>query len=191
MSAESQVAVTDLLHAAGQGDGGAEERLFDVVYGELRRLAHLVRQGRPNETLNTTALVHEAYMKLTPSRGLDVNDRAHFFRIAARAMRQVLSNAARSKAAIKRGAGEAAVSFDERMHGSTATPEAVLDVHEALNRLAEIDQRKADVVECRFFAGLSVEETALALGISEPTVKRDWRAARAWLTDALRHPDAE
>ncbi len=185
MSAETPGPVTELLRAAERGDTGAVDQLFDAVYDELRRLAHLVRLGRGSDTLNTTALVHEAYLKLAPPGGLAMNDRAHFFRVAARAMRQVLSNAARAKAAVKRGSGEPAVAFDEQFHGSTATPEAILEVHEALERLAEIDQRKADVVECRFFAGLSVEDTALALGISEPTVKRDWRTARAWLTDAL------
>lgn len=185
MNAESTDAVTELLRAAELGEEGAVNRLFEVVYQELRRLARVVRQSREIETLNTTALVHEAYLKLSPSNGLNLNDRAHFFRVAARAMRQVLSNAARAKAAHKRGKGQPAIAFDEEMHGSTPTSELVLEVDEALERLAQIDPRKADVVECRFFAGLSVEETALALKISEPTVKRDWRTARAWLTDAL------
>ncbi|MDX1548009.1 MAG: ECF-type sigma factor [Rhodothermales bacterium] len=177
--------VPRLIAAARAGDAEALDALFTAVYGELRRLAHVVRQGRGSPTLNTTALVHEAYARLVPSEPLDVESRAHFFRLAARAMRFVLTDYARRRAAEKRGGGALVVSFDERVHKPRVQAEEVLALDDALTRLEALDARQAQVVECRFFAGLTVEETAAALGVGAATVKRDWRAARAWLTHAL------
>lgn len=185
MADTSPDAITQLLHRAHSGDDGAFDQLFEVVYDELKRLAQAVRRPGAAETINTTALVHEAYVKLTPSRQLSWADRSHFFGVAARAMRQVLIAAAEKKSAKKRGSGQAPVAFDEQVHGASVQPEQLLDLERALATLEVANPRQARVVECRFFAGLSVEETAEALGISEPTVKRDWRFARAWLTEAL------
>lgn len=176
--------VTALLHAAGAGDRRAFDELYDLVYEELRRLAHRVRTGRAGETLNTTALVHEAYVKLLPAQDLDWSDRAHFFRVAARAMRQVLVNAAEQRMAQKRGGGQIAVRFDERVH-RPVEEEKIVELDRALRQLERMDQRQARVVECRFFAGLTVDETAQVLGVSAPTIKRDWRVARAWLAHRL------
>ncbi|MEZ4426021.1 MAG: ECF-type sigma factor [Gemmatimonadota bacterium] len=185
MSQPTPEAVTQLLRRAHAGDDGAFDQLFDVVYDELKRLAQAVRRSGGSETINTTALVHEAYVKLTPSKQLSWADRSHFFGVAARAMRQVLIAAAEKKSAKKRGGGQAPVEFDEQLHGGLVQPDQLLDLDRALATLEAANPRQARVVECRFFAGLSVEETAEALGVSEPTVKRDWRFARAWLTDAL------
>lgn len=177
--------VTQLLHRAHEGDAEAFDRLFEMVYDELRRLARSVRRRGAPETVNTTALVHEAYVKLTPSKALSWKDRSHFFGVAARAMRQVLTNAAEMRSAKKRGGGEVALSFDERRHGMSVSPDQMLDLNRALEQLETANPRQVRVVECRFYAGLSVEETAEVLGVSEPTVKRDWRFARAWLESAL------
>jgi RNA polymerase sigma factor (TIGR02999 family) len=172
--------VTALLQAAQAGDADAFQLLYEGLYEELRRIAHAVRAGRDG-TVNTTALVHEAYLKLAP-RGLPAaRDRVHFMRIAARAMRQVLVDAARRRQSRDRhepklqatGTSAAGVSSD------------ILALDLALADLAAISPRQASVVECRFFAGLSVEDTAAALDVSAPTVKRDWRIARAWLAHAL------
>ncbi len=185
MSASRSDEVTRLLHRAREGDAEAFDALFEVVYGELRKLARSVRRSSGSETLNTTALVHEAYVKLTPSRALDWTDRKHFFGVAARAMRQVLVNAAERRSAIKRGGGQVPVSFDEALHGSVRSADSVLALDAALSDLDAANPRQARVVEYRFFAGLSVEETAAALEVSEATVKRDWRFARAWLADRI------
>ena len=174
--------ITLLLQAAGQGDTRAFDQLYALVYDELRRLAHVVRQGKAGNTLNTTALVHEAYFKLLKTPGnVAWSDRVHFFRIAARAMRQVLANAAQERMTQKRGGKALTITLNEMMHAGPIQPEIFLLLHEALHRLETINKRQADVVECRFFASLTVEETAAALGISDTTVKRDWRYARAWL----------
>lgn len=178
-------AVTRLLDSVRAGETGAMDDLFDVVYDELRGLARVVRRGRAGETLNTTALVHEAYAKLVPARGLDLEGRAHFFRVVARAMRQVLVNAAESRMAAKRGGGWVGVTLGEELGDHPLDPVTLLALNDALGELEAMDPRQARIVECRFFAGLSVPETAEALGISEPTVKRDWRAARAWLAHRL------
>jgi RNA polymerase sigma factor (TIGR02999 family) len=184
--------ITRLLESAAAGDAGAFDEVFGVVYDELRRLARQVRRGRAPATLNTTALVHEAYLRLLPSHGLAWEGRAHFMAVAARAMRQVLVRAAERRAAAKRGGGRVPVSFDESLHqpsgadpGQGVEPERILALDSALTRLDQISARQARVVECRFFAGLSVAETALALQVSEPTVKRDWSAARAWLARSM------
>lgn len=181
----ARVAITELLEAVERGEEHAFDELYALVYSELRRLAHVVRQGRAGETLNTTALVHEAYLKLANGPAPSWADRAHFFRVAARAMRQVLVDAARGSLAKKRGGGALTVAFDEQLDAPVVQPEELLAIDEALDRLETFDARKAKVIEYRFFAGLSVEETAAVLDCSVPTVKRDWRAARAWLAHEL------
>jgi len=191
MSPSSQHPITELLNAAHDGDAHALDILFSLVYAELQRLAHVVRQGRGSETLNTTALVHEAYIKLAPSADMTFHNRVHFFRVAARAMRQILVGEARQKMAQKRGGDVLKIPLDERLHAILIErPAVLLALDEALEQLEGLSKRQAQVVECRFFAGMTIEETALALGLSEPTVNRDWRAARAWLSLQLQE-DAE
>lgn len=180
--------VTTLLRAAREGQADAFDEAFCLVYDELHRLAHRVRRGRAPATLSTTALVHEAYLKLVPSTDLDWHDGVHFLRVAARAMRQVLRTAALRQQAQKRGGGALPVTFDERVHAGGLYAEELLALDEALHRLEAFDARKAQVVELRFFAGLSIEETAAALEVSEPTVVRDWRTARAWLAGQMQTP---
>jgi len=181
--------LTALLDRAAVGDRQAFDEAFSLLYRELSGLARSQRRRAPaSETLNTTAVVHEAYVKLVGREGdTDHADRRrwesrhHFFALAAKAMRHVLVNYAERGLAAKRGGGAEATTFDE---ASLMAPQAageVLALHEALDRLATIDARRAGVVECRFFAGLSVEETAAVLGISPATVKRDWQLASAWL----------
>ncbi|HEY0778301.1 MAG TPA: ECF-type sigma factor [Gemmatirosa sp.] len=183
--------VAGWLAAARGGDSAAWNALYGRLYDELHRLAHRVRAGRAGETLSTTALVHEAYLRLRPAATLDWEGRAHFFAIAARAMREVLVTAARRRATSKRGGGMAAVTFGDEVAAQPARPEALLALDEALDRLAAFDARRARVVEYRFFAGLSAAETAAVLGVSVPTVERDWRVARAWLVQALGEPVRE
>lgn len=175
-----------LRSARSRGQGDVLEEIFPLVYDELRRLAGMVRGGSAGATLCTTALVHEAYLKLLPSDGANYHDKVHFFRVAARAMRQVLVDAARRRLADKRGGGKFAVTFDEGLHGEIMQAEHVIALEDALAELEAMNERQAHVVECRFYAGLSVEETASALDVSAPTVKRDWRTARAWLTRRLK-----
>lgn len=180
--------VSRLLEDLQDGDGDALERLFGIVYEELKAVAHRQRrQWRGNDTLNTTALVNEAYLKLIGPAALDVASRGHFFALAATAMRHILCNYARERQAQKRGGGYEHVPLDERraaqgpvdFSGEHADTLAALDA--ALRRLEQVDPRQSQVVECRFFGGLTVEETALALAISPRTVKRDWAMAQAWL----------
>lgn len=180
--------VARLIEAASRGDAGAFDALYARVYDELHALAHRVRRGRSGDTMSTTALVHEAYLKLLPSARLGWEGRAHFLGVAARAMRQVLVAAARTRGASKRGGGELAVTLDEASHAAPRRAESVVALDEALERLAALNQRQARVVEFRFFAGLTVDEAALVLGVSTPTVERDWRAARAWLAREMQSP---
>ena len=171
---------------AGNPDDLGGEKLFTPVYSELKRLAHSIRAGHAGETLNTTSLVHEAYLKLSSARTLELRSRTHFFAVAARAMRQILVDTARAQMAQKRGGGQAPfVTFDESQHLDPMRPAQVIALDEALARLEAIDPRRAQVVEQRLFAGLTSEETSQLLGISKPTVDRDWRAARAWLAVEL------
>lgn len=193
MSIRSIVSNTDtetvlqLLEGIRAGDAESLDRLFPLVYDELRRLAATVRRGRAGETLNATALVHEAYMKLVASAGPEVRDRAHFFRIAARAMRQVLADAAAHRSAAKRGGGQPLVTLDEAVDSRPAlTPDELLDLDRALTALGERSPRQLAAIECHTFAGLTLEETAEAVGVSVPTVVRDLRFARAWLSRRLR-----
>jgi RNA polymerase sigma factor (TIGR02999 family) len=170
-------------------DRGTLDQWFSVAYEELRRLAATVRRHDPSATLTPTALVNEAWLKLAGSPGLEVTSRLHFKRIAARAMRQVLVEAARRRKAAKRGSGAAVVTFDESLAQPMNTAEDVLALDAALEELARLSPRQATMVESRFFAGLDVRDTAALLGISEATVLRDWRAARAWLSRELRRSD--
>jgi RNA polymerase sigma factor (TIGR02999 family) len=163
----------------------ALDQLFDRVYGELRRLAHRARGGRAGDTLNTTALVHEAYLKLSSSPTLRLESRSHFLAVAARAMRQIVVDSARRQLADKRAAGAVPITLDEQAHQAPLKPERVVALDEALARLDRIDPRRARVVESRVFGGLTTDETAVLLGVSRPTVERDWRAARAWLAVEL------
>jgi len=171
----------------------AEERrsldqLFSLTYEELRRLAASVKRGDPSITLSPTALVNEAWMKLANSPPLAATSPLHFKRIAARAMRQVLIEAARRRSAHKRGgAGQALfVVFDDSVHSSATAEEELLSLDAALDELARLEPRQAAIVETRFFGGLGVSEISTLLGVSEATILRDWRAAKAWLGRALR-----
>jgi len=174
-----------LLLSIQEGDESASARLFDALYDELHRLASRVRHGRADDTMSTTALVHEAYIKLASTESLDPRSRLHFFRTAAQAMRQILVDAARRRLAGKRGGDLFPVTFDDALHRGPVPAAKLLTLDGAIHRLAAVDPRAAQVVECRYFAGLTVEETASALDIAPRTVKRDWRAARAFLTADL------
>ncbi|HVF39737.1 MAG TPA: sigma-70 family RNA polymerase sigma factor, partial [Gemmatimonadaceae bacterium] len=180
--------VTRLLGEFEAGNRTALEELFPVVYDELRLLAHQHRRGWSGDsTLGTTALVHEAYLKLVDADRIGARSRGHFLRIAAMAMRQILCNHARAERTAKRGGDAVKVSLD--VLGENATPvvfssehsEILAALDDSLDRLEQVDSRLSDVVECRFFGGLTVEDTAAALGTSAATVKRDWALARAWL----------
>lgn len=178
--------VTRLLIASQDGDDAAFDRLFELVYEELRRVAHNRLQGeRPNHTLNTTALVHETYLKLVDLNRIQYSGRAHFFAIAAHAMRNILVSYVHRRRAEKRGGGRPVESIDDVVVASEDYAARFLDLDDALRRLEDVDERTSRVVECRFFAALSIEETAEALGVSPATVKRDWTIARAWLNRAL------
>jgi RNA polymerase sigma factor (TIGR02999 family) len=178
--------ITQLLRAYGAGDRTAFDRLVPLVYDELRRLArrHL-RRGPRGRTLDTTGLVHEAYLKLAGSPDLQVRDRGHLMAVTACAMRQVIVSRARARLAAKRGGGETPVVLDEERAGRGPDAEWLLDLDRALARLRDQDERLAQVFECRYFGGLSEEETAEALGLSLRTTQRGWMRARAWLRSTL------
>ena len=178
--------ITQLLQAYEAGDKSAFDRLVPLVYDELRRIAHRhLRRGARGATLDTTGLVHEAYLKLAQSPGLQLHDRGHLLAVTARAMRQVIVSRARARLARKRGGGEVVVTLDEERAGVSPNPVWLLDLDRALERLRERDEQLARVFECRFFAGLSEEETAEALGVPLRTVQRAWMRARAWLRSEL------
>ena len=186
MMREPSTAVTRWLVAWSGGDQSALQRLVPVVHGELRRLARReMRRERPGHTLQTTALVNEAYLRLVDMSGVTWNDRAHFFAMSARLMRRILVDHARSRLYKKRGGGARPVTFDEGLVVASDPRPDLVALDEALEALATLDARKSQVVELRFFGGLSVEETALALDISPSTVMRDWRLAKAWLLKEL------
>ena len=166
-------------------DRAGLDALFTLAYDELRRLASSVSQGEGSFTLSPTALVNEAWLKLAESPSFATTSRVHFKRIAARAMRQVLVEAARRRNADKRGGGAALVTFDDTLHSSSAGASDLLALDAALEELARIHPRQAMMVESRFFGGLDIPETAELLDISEATVLRDWRAAKAWLAREL------
>lgn len=174
--------VAALLDAAREGRASALDDVFRVIYDELHALARSQRRRWHGDyTLNTTALVHEAYLKLVGHERAEWSDRAHFLAVAAKAMRHILVNYAERRRAQKRGGGAVHVSLEEAMPLSPQTADEVLALHEALGRLAQLNERQAKVVEARFFAGMPVRETAEALGVSPATVKRDWALASAWL----------
>lgn len=183
--------LTAALVDARRGDSSAADRLFPAVYDQLRALAgSYFRHQRPDQTLQATALVHEAFVKLIDQTSIEFNDRVHFMATASRAMRQVLVDHARSRAAAKRGGKWQRVALEGvPTDGQAPHRLDVIALDDALGELAELDQRQARVVELRFFGGLSVEETAAALGVSPRTVELDWKMARAWLSRALAEPD--
>ena len=185
--------VTQLLAQASSGDAVARATLFDVLYRELRRLAEgAMRAERANHTLQPTALVHEAFLRLAGNQGRFEN-RAHFLGVAASAMRRVLVDHARGRNAHKRGHGATLVT----VHDLDALPQAAAEevdlvvLDDALSRLAALDARQGQIVELRFFGGLSVEETAALIGVSERTIKREWQMSRAWLRREMSRPAAE
>lgn len=186
MAPEPRGDITTLLAAVSAGDRSAFDALVPLVYAELRALAHRRRTRGGPASLDTTELVHETYLKLSASRANAWADRRHFFAVAARAMRQIAVDAAREALAGKRGGASVHLSLDDVVVGSHENPTDLLDVDRAITRLCEVDARLALLVELRYFAGLSVEETGDALGMSERTVKREWRKARALLFDDLR-----
>jgi RNA polymerase sigma-70 factor, ECF subfamily len=178
--------ITQLLLAWSNGDREALDRLFPLVYAELRRLAKsYMRKERVGHTLQTTALIHEAYLRLIDAGQVEWQNRAHFFGVAARAMRQILVEMARERGCQKRGGGARHVSLDEAMTISAGLDDDLVALDEALGALAQFDARKAQIVEMRFFGGLTEEEIAAALGVSPETVRRDWRLARSWLRRKL------
>jgi RNA polymerase sigma factor (TIGR02999 family) len=174
--------VTQLLSLWAGGDQAALESLMEVVYAELRRLAHsYLRRERRGNTLQSTALVHEAYLRLIDQKNVTWQNRAHFFGIAAHMMRRILVDHARSRRASKRGAGISMLALDEAVAGSGPRDLNLVVLDQALETLAGIDPQQVRIVELRFFAGLSIDETAEALRISPATVKREWAMAKAWL----------
>ena len=178
--------VTQLLAQIHAGNKEAEDRLIRLVYAELRRrAAHYLRGESPDHTLQPTALVHEAYLQLTGMQQIEWQSRSHFFAVAAIAMRRLLIDHTRAKRAEKREAFREAVSLDDVLVVSPSRSPDVLALNEALDRLAKVDARRSQIVELRYFAGLTEEETAQFLGVSARTVKRDWRLARAWLYNEL------
>lgn len=178
--------VTQLLLAWDGDNREVLDRLTPLVYEELRRLAsrHLHHE-RPGHTLTTTALVHEAYVKLVDQDRAQWQNRAHFFAIAAQCMRRILLMHARKRRAAKRGGGQPDLPLDDVIVVSEARADELLALNDALSQLEAMDERLGQVVECRYFGGLTIEETAEVLGVSAATVKRDWRTARAWLHRAL------
>jgi RNA polymerase sigma factor (TIGR02999 family) len=181
--------VTEAIRQVHAGEDGALDRLVPLIYDELRLIARRQLGGRrAGQTLDTTGLVHEAYLRFAGQRRPGWQDRAHFFAAAARAMRHILIDYARSRRRQKRGGGQRHVTFDEALAAVETEADRLLAVDEALERLAAEDQRLARVVECRFFAGLSEQETAEALGVSARTVQRAWGEARAWLKREMGPP---
>ena len=181
MSSASSQTVTQLLVRWKQGDSSALDALLPLVYDELRKLArHYLASEKPGHTLQSTALVHEAYLRLSGQSPVAMENRTHFFGIAARLMRQILVDNARARRASKRDAG-CIVTLDESANILGNQTLDLIALNDALTELARLDERQARIVDLRFFAGLSVEDTALALDISPATVKRSWMAARLWL----------
>lgn len=182
MSEPASQNVTKLLVQWNKGDPGALEALVPLVYDELRRLArHYLKQEKQNHTLSSTALVHEAYLRLVSQKEVTWQNRAHFFGVASQMMRRILVDHARHHAYAKRGGGAMTLALDD----AVATPQRkeidLVALDDALDSLAKLDERQSRMVELRFFGGLSIEETSEVLGISAPTVKREWASARAWL----------
>jgi RNA polymerase sigma factor (TIGR02999 family) len=192
MTTVSQREITRLLADWAGGDRGALDRLAPLVHAELRRIARRQMGGeRQGHTLQATALVNEAYLRLAGQEGFEWRDRAHFYAVCAQVMRHVLIDHARSHARDKRGGGALHVSLDEAAVMSAESASELVALDEALRELEEVDPQKGRVVELRYFAGLSIEETAEVLGISPTTVRREWRRAKAWLYRALAGGEAD
>lgn len=186
MAGSGSPEVTQLLLAWSEGDQTAFDRLVPLVYAELHRLAkRYMRDERPEHTLQATALIHEAYVRLIDAKRVRWEGRGHFFGVAARLMRQILVDFARERGYQKRGGAVRPVSLDEALVVSGNQDDGLVALDEALSALAEIDVRKSQVVELRFFGGLSIEESAEALKVSPETVRRDWRLAKSWLFQRL------
>jgi RNA polymerase sigma factor (TIGR02999 family) len=174
--------VTDLLVRWRGGDAEALESLIPLVYGELRSLArHYLRKERPDHTLQSTALVHEAYVRMVAHAPPALNNRAHFFGVAARLMREILVEHARAQQAAKRGGGVTLMALDDSVDRAEPMNVDILRLDDALNELGRLDPRQSRIVELRFFTGLSIDETAEVIGVSPATVSREWTTARAWL----------
>jgi RNA polymerase sigma factor (TIGR02999 family) len=179
--------VTGWLRAWSAGDSAALDRLVPIVHEELRRLAHHFMRGEaPGHTLQTTALVNEAYLRLIDAQAIHWRDRAHFLAISAKLMRQILVDVARAKGSQKRGRGLRQVCFEEAVNLCGTADVDLLALHEALGRLSTLDDRKGRVVEMRFFGGLTTREIAAVLGVSPNTVLADWSFAKAWLCREMR-----
>ena len=187
MGGQPQHEVTSLLRAWRSGNQAALNELVPLVHAELHRLAHFyMARERPGHTLQTSALVNEAYVRLIDARGVDWHDRAHFFAVSAKIMRQVLMQYARVRHARKRGGATVKVEFDDAVVPSPERDADLIALDDALSALAECDPREASIVEMRFFGGLSEAETAHVLGISDRTVRREWDHARTWLLRELK-----
>ncbi len=181
--------ITQLLHAHANGDRQALDHLVPLVYDEMKRLAHQRLQSeRHGHTLNTHDLVHEAYLKLLDFNRINWRNRTHFYAIASRIMRNILVDYAVRQKAQKRGGNNKRVTISEADAATEANVHDILSIHQALQKLEQMDERQVRIVECRFFGGLNMKETAESLGVSEPTVYRDWKMARAWLNRELADP---
>ena len=184
--------VTSLLNKMADGDQEAGAQLVPLVYNELRRLAaRCLRREREDHTLQATALVHEAYLKLTAQRSARWQNRAQFFALAAQAMRRILVDYARTQQRIRRGGKQQKVTLDEALLVSSDRTEELIAVHESLSRLEKLDPRQSRIVELRYFGGLTVEEVAEVLGVSSKTVTREWNTAKAWLYGDLKDGHAD
>jgi len=184
--AQSADDITLMLQQLSSGNHDVVDALMPMVYNELHRMADgQLRRERANHTLNSTALVHEAYLKLVDQTRVTWQNRAHFFAIAAQAMRRILINYAQKRKAEKRGGGQAVATFNDEEVVRESRADELVALDAALERLGKMNERQCKVVECRFFAGLTQEEIAEVLGVSVPTVRRDWRLARAWLSREL------
>jgi RNA polymerase sigma factor (TIGR02999 family) len=183
-----QAEITQLLGKMSRGDKGAKDKLFELVYSELRRRASAyLRRERRGHTLQTTDLVHEAYFKLVDQKKVQWQDRAHFFHIAAKVMRRILVDHARKHRALKRGGGQIKISIeDDSTIVAEERPDELIAVDAALEKLAVMDERQSEIVELRFFGGHTIEQTAEILAISVATVKREWRPAKAWLAREIK-----
>jgi RNA polymerase sigma factor (TIGR02999 family) len=182
--------ITELLARWREGDPAAREALIAVVYQELRRLAGKCLAGHQHQTLQSTALVHEAYLRLAGQSSLRAENRAHFFAIAARLMREILVDRARARGAAKRGASCVTIAFDEAVALPQKPQIDLVALDDALNQLNAMDPRQSHIVDLRFFGGLSIEDTSQVLGVSPATVKREWMVARLWLQRELRRSEA-
>lgn len=185
MGPRAALDVTRMLSAVRHGDAAAESQLYAAIYGELRKIARrYTRNERPDNTLNSTALVHEAYLKLSSGKG-SYQDRTHFFAIAARVMKQILIDHARARLAQKHGGGAQKLDLENVSLFSNDRPSELLDLHEALIRLHEFSPRQAQIVEMRFFGGMTETEMSDHFGVSVRTIRRDWTMAKAWLYGEL------